>query len=135
MHAERARAGRLPEAVVLEHAGAAVAHQLGGDAPGPLAEHLRGDDVVRPPAVADLPRAVLGVAAGLPVDLVGLDARGVLAREEPVEALAQHLDRGVRDEPLLDDQEAVAVEGLAPARRKAFSDRREHRAVSQNSCR
>ena len=38
VHAQRARAGRLPEAVVLQHARAAVAHQLGGDAADPLAQ-------------------------------------------------------------------------------------------------
>ena len=112
MHPQRARAGRLPEAVVLEHARAAVAHQLGGEAAGPLAQHLRRDQVVGAPAVADLARQVLGVAPALPVHLVGLDAGGVLAREQRVEALAQHLDRALGDEPLLDDQEPVAAEAL-----------------------
>jgi hypothetical protein len=41
----------------------------------------------------------------------GLDAGGTLAREEPVEALAQDLDGRVRDEPLVDDEEAIAKEG------------------------
>ena len=34
VHAQRLRAGRLPQAVVLEHAGAAVAAEAGGDAAG-----------------------------------------------------------------------------------------------------
>jgi hypothetical protein len=64
-----------------------IAHELGGDPADPLAEHVRGDHVVRPPAVADLARAVLGVASGPPVDLVGLDA----GNEEAVAVEALHL--------------------------------------------
>jgi len=66
--------------------------------------------LVRLPAVADLARAVFRVATGDPVDLVGPDPRLVLAPEEPLVALAQEPERPVGDEPLLDDQEAVALE-------------------------
>ena len=112
MHAERARAGRLPEAVVLHHAGAAVAHQAGGDAAVALAQDLRGDQVVGAPAVADLTGAVGGIAALLPVDLVRGDAGGIVAVEERGEALAQRLDRSRSEKTFLDDQEAVALEAL-----------------------
>ena len=64
-----------------------------------------------PPAVADLPRPVLGIAAGHPVDLVGSDAGLVLAVEQREEALAQERQRVRRDEPVLEDHEAVALEG------------------------
>ena len=90
----------------------AVAAELRAEAPGALREHLRRDHVVGPPAVADLPRPVLGIAARHPVDLVGLDPRLVDALEERLVALAQQVERARRDEPLLDDQEAVAVERL-----------------------
>ena len=61
-----------------------------------LAQHLRRDQVVGAPAVADLARHVLAVAALLPVHLVGRDAGGVVAVEECGEALAQDLDGGRR---------------------------------------
>jgi hypothetical protein len=77
-----------------------------------LAQHLRGDQVVGPPPVADLAGAVLGIPAASPVDLVGLNAGGVVTREEGVEALAQDPYASVRDEALLDDQEAVVVEAV-----------------------
>ena len=77
----------------------------------PLVEHLGGDRLVRLPAVADLARAVLRVAPGHPVDLVGLDAGLVVAVEEPLVPLAEELQRAVGDEALLDDQEAVPLEG------------------------
>ena len=48
----------------------------------------------------------------LPVHLVRGDAGGVVAVEERGEALAEDLDAGHRDEPLLDDEEAVAPEAL-----------------------
>ena len=90
-----------------------------------LVEHLRGDRLVRLPAVADLPRAVLRVAPGNPVDLVGPDPGLVVAVEEPLVPLAQELERAVGDEALLDDQEAVAVERLDLLGRERL-DRRRH---------
>jgi hypothetical protein len=112
VHAERLRAGRLPEAVVLEHPRSAVAAEAGGDAACPLAQHLRGDEVVRPPAVADLPGHVLAIAPALPVDLVGGDPGGVVALEDGGEALAEDLDGRRWDKALLDDEKAVLVEAL-----------------------
>ena len=76
------------------------------------AQDLGGDHVVGPPAVADLAGPVLRVAAWHPVHLVGLDPRLVLAVEEPLVRVPQQLERPVGDEALLDDQEAVPVEGL-----------------------
>ena len=107
MEADRLRARRLPEHVVLEDPHAAVAGELRGEAAGPLGEHLRGDDVVRLPRVAELPRAVLGVAAGNPVHLVRPDPGLVLAVEEGDVALPQQLEPALGDETLLDDEEAV----------------------------
>jgi hypothetical protein len=126
VHPQRARSGRLPEAVVLQHARAAVAHQLRRDPAGALAQHLGRDQVVGAPAVADLPGQVLTVAPGLPVDLVGLDAGGVLAGEEAVEAVAQDPDGRVGDEALLEDQEAVAVEGLDGVAGEGIGRSRQH---------
>ena len=110
MEADRLRPGRLPEDVVLEDANAAIAGELRGEPRRPLREHLGRDDRVRLPGVAELARAVLGVAAGHPVHLVGPDPGLVLALEEAEVALAEVLERILGDEPLLDDQEAVAVE-------------------------
>ena len=76
---------------------AALAHQLRGHPAGALGQHLRGDHVVGPPPVADLPGHVLGVAAGDPVHLVGLDARLVLAVEQPLEPVAQRVERVLRE--------------------------------------
>jgi hypothetical protein len=81
-----------------------------GELAGSFGEHLCGDDVVGLPRVAELPRAVLGVAAGYPVHLVGPDPRLVLAIEERDVALAQQFEPALRDEAVLDDQEAVARE-------------------------
>jgi hypothetical protein len=93
-------------------------------------EDLRGDRLVRLPAVADLPRAVLGVAAGHPVDLVGLDPGLVVAVEEPLVPRAEELERAVGDEPLLDDQEAVAVERLDLLRREGLDGQDRGRVLS-----
>jgi hypothetical protein len=110
VEADRLRARRLPEDVVLEQPHAAVAGELRGEPPGPLREHLCRDHVVGPPAVADLPRAVLRVAPRHPVHLVGLDPRLVVPVEEMEEPFAQHRQRVRGHEPFLDDQEAVPVE-------------------------
>ena len=117
MEADRLRPRRLPEDVVLEDAHAAVARELRGEAAGPLGEHLRGDDGVRLPRVAELPRAVLGVAPGHPVHLVRADPGLVLAVEERDVALAEQLEPALGDEPFLDDEEAVAPERLDLIRR------------------
>ena len=53
-----------------------------------------------------------GSRPGYPVHLVRADARLVLAVEEPEVALAEQLEPALGDEPLLDDQEAVALERL-----------------------
>ena len=105
MEADRLRPGRLPEDVVLKDAHAAVAGELCCEPPRPLGEHLRGDDVVGLPRVAELARAVLGVAPRHPVHLVRPDPGLVLALEEPEVALAQELERALGDEAFLDDQE------------------------------
>ena len=112
MEADRLRPRGLPEDVVLQDPRAAVARELGTEAPRALRQHLRGDHVVGSPAVADLARPVLGIASRHPVDLVGLDPGLVDALEERLVALAQQVERARRDEALLDDQEAVAVEAL-----------------------
>jgi hypothetical protein len=77
-----------------------------------LGEHLRGDDRVGLPRVAELSRPILRVAAGNPVDLVGSDPRLVLALEQLQIALAEQLEPALGDEPLLDDQEPVVAERL-----------------------
>ena len=112
MEADRLRPRRLPEDVVLKDADAAVSAELGGEAARSLREHLRGDDIVRLPRVAELPRAILGVAAGNPVHLVRPDPRLVLALEEAEVAVAELLERALGDEPRFDDEEAVAIECL-----------------------
>ena len=116
MEADRLRPGRLPEDVVLEDAHAAVPGELRCETACSLGEHLRGDHVVRLPGVAELARAVLGVAAGNPVHLVGPDPGLVLAFEEREVALPEQLEALLRDEALLDDQEAVVLERLRPDR-------------------
>ncbi len=112
MEADRLRARRLPEDVVLEDPHAAVAGELRRKAARPLGEDLRGDDVVGLPRVAELPRAVLGIASGNPVHLVGPDPGLVLAVEQRDVALAEQLEPALGDEAFLDDQEAVAFERL-----------------------
>jgi len=92
-------------------------------------EHLRRDRVVRLPAVADLPRAVLRVAPGNPVDLVGLDAGLVLAVEEPLVPLPKERQRAVGDKPLVDDQEAVPVEGRDLLGREGVDRRGQERGL------
>ena len=111
MHAEGFRAGRLPEAVVLAEPDAVPARDLAGKPSAALGQDLSGDHRVGLPAVADLPRAVLGVASGDPVDLVRLDPGRPLAAEERLEALAQVLD-GLHVDELVDDDESVALELL-----------------------
>ena len=96
MEADRLRPRRLPEDVVLEDPHAAVAGELRSEATGALGEHLRRDDGVGLPRVAELPRAVLGVAPRHPVHLVRPDAGLVLAVEEPEVALAQELESASR---------------------------------------
>ena len=112
MEADRLRSGRLPEDVVLKDADAAITSELRGKPRRSLREHLRGDDRVGLPRVAELARPVLRVAAGNPVHLVRPDPRLVLAVEETQVALAQLLERALRGQPFLHDQEAVAAEGL-----------------------
>jgi hypothetical protein len=112
VHPERLRARRLPDHVVLEDADAVPAHELRGEAAGPLGQDLHCEAAVGLPAVADLPRAVVGVAARDPVHVVRPDAGLVAAGEQCLEALAQAGD-GVRvDEAFLHDEEAVALERL-----------------------
>ena len=82
VEADRLRPRRLPEDVVLEDPHAAVAGELRGEASGALGEHLRGDDVVRLPGVAELARSILRVAPGYPVHLVRTDPGLVLAVEQ-----------------------------------------------------
>jgi hypothetical protein len=107
---DRLRARWLPEYVVLEDPDTAVSGQLRGESASALGEHLRGDDGVGLPGIAELPRTVLGVAAGNPVHLVRADARLVLAVEESEVAIAEELETTLGDEPFLDDQEAVPLE-------------------------
>src|SRR5436309_408645 len=111
VHAERLRARRLPEAVVLAEADTVPAGDLASEPAAALGQHLGRDRRVRLPAVADLACPVLGVASGEPVDLVGPDPRCPFAAEERLEALAQAVD-GLRVDELVDDDEAVAVELL-----------------------
>jgi hypothetical protein len=89
-----------------------VAGELGGEAAGSLREHLRGNDRVRLPRVAELACAVLGVAAGNPVHLVRSDPGLILALEERDVALAEQLEPALGDETLLDDEEAVLPKAL-----------------------
>ena len=124
MEADRLRPRRLPEHVVLQDPGAAVAGELRAEPAGALGEHLRGDHGVGAPAVADLPGAVFRIATGHPVDLVRLDPGLVDALEERLVALAQQVERARRDEALLDDQEAVAVERVDLLRREGVDHER-----------
>jgi hypothetical protein len=124
VEADRLRPGRFPEDVVLEEAHAAVAGELRSEAARPLGEHLRSDDVVRLPRIAELPGAILGVAPGHPVDLVWPDPRLVLTVEQPLVALPQEPERALGDEPLLEDQEALAVERVDLLRCEAVDQER-----------
>ena len=60
--------------------------------------------------VAELASAVFGVATGDPVHLVRPDPGLVLAFEEALVALAQLLERALRDQPVFHDEEAVSPE-------------------------
>jgi hypothetical protein len=111
VEADRLRPGWLPEDVVLEDAHTAVVRELRGEAPRPLGEHLRRDDVVRLPRVAELPRAVFGVTSRNPVHLVGSNAGLVLALEQGHVPLAQKLQASLGDQTALDDDEAVLSKG------------------------
>ena len=102
MHSESARAGRLPEAVVVDDANAVPAGELRGEAAALLAEDLRGDQLIGLPAVADLSRLRLGVAAPNPVHFIWSDPCRVLARKKLVEALAQQHHGRFGNEVLLD---------------------------------
>ncbi len=113
VEADRLRPWRLPEDVVLEDPHAPVAGELGGKSARPLGKDLRGDHVVGLPCVAELPRAVLGIASGNPVHLVGPDARLVLAVEQRDVALAEQLEPALGDEAFLDDR------GSRPRRRRS----------------
>src|SRR3954467_11462849 len=64
-----------------------------------------------------------------PVDLVGLDAGGVVAGEQPIEALAQQLDGPLGDEALLDDHEAVVPKAVDLVVVEQIRGRREHAQV------
>lgn len=112
MEADRLRPGRLPEHVVLEDPDSRVTRELRRQAAGPFRQHLSGNDGVGLPRVAKLACAVLGVTAGDPVHLVGPDPGLVLALEQLDVPLAQQLEPTLGDEPLLDDQETVALEGV-----------------------
>jgi hypothetical protein len=112
VEADRLRPGWLPEDVVLEDPHARVAGELRGEPARALGQHLRRDDGVRLPRVAELARAVLRVAPGNPVHLVRADPGLVLAVEERDVALAKELQPALGDEPFLDDQEAVLSEVL-----------------------
>jgi hypothetical protein len=81
------------------------------------------------PRVAELACAVLHVAARHPVHLIRADAGLVLALEEPKVALAQQLEPALRDEPFLDDQEAVVPERLDLLERE-FVDQERGRVLS-----
>ena len=112
MEADRLRSGRLPEDVVLEDADAAIAGERRRQSSDALREHLRRDHGVRLPGIAELTRAILGVATGYPVHLVGADSRLVLPLEEAEVALSEHLQRARGHEAVFDDQEAVVLERL-----------------------
>jgi hypothetical protein len=121
---DRLRAGRLPEHVVLEDPDAAVAGELRGEATGPLGEHLRGHDRVRLPGIAQLPGAILGVAAGDPVDLVRANPGLVLAVEEGDVALPEQLEPALGDETIVDDEEAVLPKAFDLLRRERVDQER-----------
>ena len=110
MEADRLRSRRLPEDVVLEDPYPAVAAELRREAAGALGENLCCDDVVGLPRVAELARAVLRVSARDPVHLVRPDPGLVLPVEEAQVALAQLLERALRDKPFFRDEEAVSPE-------------------------
>jgi hypothetical protein len=112
VEADRLGARGFPEDVVLQDPHAAVPDELRGEAAGSLGQHLRRHDVVRLPGIAQLSRPILRIATGHPVHLVGPDARLVLAVEEPEVALAEQLEPALRDEPFVDDEEAVSPEAL-----------------------
>ncbi len=99
---------RLPDHVVLQQAHARLARELGGEARVALGQRDVREPAVGLPDVAQLPRAVGRRDARRVVDLVGREARLPLVLEAGVEALARALDLVV-GEPVLDDQEAVAL--------------------------
>ena len=112
MEPDRLRPGRLPQHVVLQDPDSAIPHERSGETTDALGEHLCGDDRVGLPGVAELPRPVLGIASRNPVDLVRADPGLVLTVEETPVAVSQRLERAFRNEPFLDDQEAVAPESV-----------------------
>jgi hypothetical protein len=124
VEADRLRSRRLPEHVVLEDPNAVVAGELRGEATGPLGEHLRGHDRVRLPGIAQLPGAILGVAAGDPVDLVRADPGLVLAVEEGDVALPERLEPALGDETNVDDEEAVLPKAFDLLRRERVDQER-----------
>jgi hypothetical protein len=89
-----------------------VAGELCREPARTLGQHLRGDDRVGLPRVAELARSILRIAAGNPVDLIRADARLVLALEQLEVPLAEQLEPALGDEPLLDDEEPVVAERL-----------------------
>ena len=101
---------RLPDHVVLQQAHARLARELGREARVALGQRDVREPAVGLPDVAQLPRALRRRDAGRVVDLVGREARLPLVLEAGVEALARSLDL-VLGEPVLDDQEAVALVG------------------------
>ena len=117
VEADRLRARRLPEHVVLEDAHPAVAHELRRESARSLREHLRRDDVVGLPRVAELACSVLGIAAGDPVHLVRPDPGLVLARRRGAGS-ARGAARARTPTRALPPRSGsrLASEGLQPAR-------------------
>jgi hypothetical protein len=108
----------------LEDPHAAVAGELRGEATGPLREHLRGDDRVRLPRVAELTRPVLRIASRNPVHLVRPDPGLVLAVEEGDVALPEQLEPALGDETIVDDEEAVLPKAFDLLRRERVDQER-----------
>ena len=107
METERLAAWRLPDDIVLADAGAGPATQPCTRFADISPQNDRGDSQIGFPAIADLPRQVLTVAAEPPVPLIGIEAGLERAREHRLETGLRRPDL-VGVQRAFDRDEAIA---------------------------